>query len=194
MSIMYALPHKKDNVRLAEAVAQSYSNFNIMHSVQYCVSGYAHLEKRMYKYESHDIQWGTRHSLTFPEHFNTERSARFSGWYVHYKLHNFDQDAVAENGQFTNSVWSRINDGVIDPSWAHDKQTEVFANLPEFDAELCSDMVMKLCTSEGCDPPCKMYLFWGSALFPCVLGMLTALSALCNSCIQTSNIQTMLHN
>ena len=158
MSVLFALPHVKDGQRLRKAVQRTYSHFNILHSVLHCVSDYTYLENRMYKYESEDIKWGTRHSCTFPEHFN-DRPATFNGFYIHYKLHNFDRDAIAADGQFTHSAWSRINDGVTVTSWSRSEHTEDFANLPEFEAELCSDTVIKRCNSENFDPACKMYLF-----------------------------------
>ena len=147
MRILYALPYSLDKVHLEKGVRASYQHFNILNSVRYCVSDYVFLEHRMYKYESQDIQWGTRHSFTFPEYFPDLREAGWPGWYIHYKLHNFDEDAVASDGTVAHSTWSHIG-----------SSSDIYAGLDGDHAKLCTAMVHELCTHGGLDPPCRMHV------------------------------------
>lgn len=147
MKVFYALPYADDRAHLEEGVQASHKHFNILHRVRFCLSDYNFLESRMYKYESEDIRWGNRHSLTRPEHFPGLREADWTGWYVHYKVHNFDEDAVASNGKYTHSTWSELG-----------SSSNIYASIDSDHAVLCSTMVDDVCTSSKLDPPCRMYI------------------------------------
>ncbi len=145
MNILYALPYANDRLHLEDGVQAAYQDFNILYRVRYCLSDYSFLENRMYKYESQDILWGNRHALTRPEHFPAMREANFTGWYVHYKLHNFDVGAVTSNGKVAHSTWSHIG-----------SSADIYESLDDVHAKLCSTMVGELCRSV--EPPCRMQI------------------------------------
>ena len=145
MKVLYALPYVKDQLHLEKGVKAAYQNFNILHRVRYCVSDYLFLENRMYKYDSENIRWGTRHGYTLPEDFPNLRKANWSGWYVHYKLHNFDDNSLSSDGKLVHSSWSNIG-----------SSSDLYSNLDEKHAKLCAAMANELCSPGGLDPPCTM--------------------------------------
>ena len=145
MKILYALPFIKDRHHLEEGVRAAYQRFNILYRVRYCTSDYEFWENRMYKFDSLDIHWGNRHSYTWPEHFPGLKRAAWSGWYVHYKVHNFDDDAVASDGRLAHSSWSDIG-----------SSSNIYSSLDDDHAKECAEMVSEVCTSV--EPPCRMFV------------------------------------
>ena len=148
MKTLYASPYFKDKMHLEEGIQAGMQSFNILYRVRYCVSDLFYPEDRMYKYETHDIQWGERPSYTLPEHFSGLKKAAWSGWYLHYKIHNFDHDAVASDGRLAHSSWSHTS------SWG--RISNMYTQLEESPAQLCAVMVHDVCASV--DPPCRMYV------------------------------------
>lgn len=148
MKTLYASPYLKDKMHLEEGIQAGMQSFNILYRVRYCVSDLFYPEDRMYKYETHDIQWGERPSYTLPEHFSGLKKAAWSGWYLHYKIHNFDHDAVASDGRLAHSSWSHTS------SWG--RVSNMYTQLEESPAQLCTVMVHDVCASV--DPPCRMYV------------------------------------
>ena len=145
MNILYALPNTEDRHHLNTDLRGSISTFNILHIVRYCKSNYSFQESRMYKYDDTEIRWGTSHAHTVPDSFPARRDAGWTGWYVHYKIHNFDEDALASDGKLVHSSWSHVESG-----------SDIYSNLVGNNAKLCTVMADELCSSEGFEPPCKM--------------------------------------
>ena len=133
-STLYALPYSQDAQHLEIGIRHGFAHFNILDRVRYCQSDYYWAENRMHKYDSSQQLWGTAHYLTVPEHFPGRNDANWRGWYIHYKLHNFDADAVASDGTLIHSRWSSIGN------------SDIYGILGEHPAELCANIMHDLCT------------------------------------------------
>ena len=130
---LYALPYSQDKQHLEDGISAGSSHFDILDSVRYCQSDYSWLEHRMHKYDSPHQRWGDTHALTRPQHFPHVKEAPWRGWYIHYKLHNFDSDALSSDGTFVHSRWATLG------------HSDRYEELDEHPSVLCSNMVHDLC-------------------------------------------------
>ena len=130
---LYAMPYSKDAEHLEIGIREGVADFNILDRVRYCQSDWTWLEQRMHKYDNVHQHWGTAHAYTRPEHFPDPREAHWRGWYIHYKVHNFDADALATDGWFSKSLWATLG------------TPNMYEPLDNHPSERCADMVHDLC-------------------------------------------------
>ena len=97
--ILYAMPTAEERSRINGT--RGPSTFEIMRDLTHCDASFPFREPRIFLWTA-GTQWGTQHGLTTPRThpghrpWPTARDAalRATPFYVHFKIHDFDEDAI----------------------------------------------------------------------------------------------------
>lgn len=147
----YASPHVLDKKYLEDGMKDGAQRFNIIKRTRYCAAQ-TYVEDRMFKYQS-GMRWGSKHRLCIPERFPLKRPAYFQLKYLHFKIHNFDRDALSSTGLFTHSAWSDIPQNMIRSE--RNKSVDMYSVFgPGDEGSRCKQQILDYCSSDTLQLKC----------------------------------------
>jgi hypothetical protein len=113
--------------------------------MRYCFRDYKYDETRFFKYHSRKIRWNIKQHRQVIPSFNERVMTNFECHYIHYKVHNFDKDAIdIKTGKFIHSTWSGLSPA--DESFKLSNLPSYYVNsMSRDEAMRCSDKVDEIC-------------------------------------------------